>query len=86
MLLSLNDKSSTCVCVMSHDLCLCSVLNSSLLEQTECVQKLRTYIGSHITEKKEEEELRRQLQVCNTQSAELQSVHQLWSFELMLNA
>ncbi|XP_016417913.1 coiled-coil alpha-helical rod protein 1-like, partial [Sinocyclocheilus rhinocerous] len=39
-----------------------SVLNSSLLEQSECVQKLRTYIGSHITEKKEEEELRRQIQ------------------------
>uniref|UniRef100_A0A9J8A4K5 Coiled-coil alpha-helical rod protein 1 n=1 Tax=Cyprinus carpio carpio TaxID=630221 RepID=A0A9J8A4K5_CYPCA len=39
-----------------------SVLNSSLLEQSECVQKLRTYIGSHITEEKEEEELRRQIQ------------------------
>ncbi|KAF4113469.1 hypothetical protein G5714_006014 [Onychostoma macrolepis] len=39
-----------------------SVLNSSLLEQSECVQKLRTYIGSHITEKKEEVELRRQIQ------------------------
>ncbi|XP_059407033.1 coiled-coil alpha-helical rod protein 1 [Carassius carassius] len=39
-----------------------SVLNSSLLEQSECVQKLRTYIGSHITEKKEEEEFRRQIQ------------------------
>ncbi|XP_016340624.1 coiled-coil alpha-helical rod protein 1-like, partial [Sinocyclocheilus anshuiensis] len=39
-----------------------SVLNSSLLELSECVQKLRTYIGSHITEKKEEEELRRQIQ------------------------
>ncbi|XP_016399503.1 coiled-coil alpha-helical rod protein 1 isoform X3 [Sinocyclocheilus rhinocerous] len=39
-----------------------SVLNSSLLEQSECVQKLRTYIGSNITEKKEEEELRRQIQ------------------------
>ncbi|XP_016331771.1 coiled-coil alpha-helical rod protein 1 isoform X1 [Sinocyclocheilus anshuiensis] len=38
-----------------------SVLNSSLLEQSECVQKLRTYIGSNITEKKEEE-LRRQIQ------------------------
>lgn len=52
------------VYVMSHDLYLCSVLNSSLLEQSECVQKLRTYIGSHVTEKKEEEELRRQIQVC----------------------
>ncbi|XP_067263570.1 coiled-coil alpha-helical rod protein 1 isoform X4 [Chanodichthys erythropterus] len=39
-----------------------SVLNSSLLEQSECVQKLRTYIGSNITEGKEEEELRRQIQ------------------------
>ncbi|XP_016137341.1 coiled-coil alpha-helical rod protein 1-like [Sinocyclocheilus grahami] len=39
-----------------------SVLNSSLLEQSECVQKLRTYIGSNITEKREEEELRRQIQ------------------------
>ncbi|XP_067296327.1 coiled-coil alpha-helical rod protein 1 isoform X2 [Pseudorasbora parva] len=39
-----------------------SVLNSSLLEQSECVQKLRTYIGSNITERKEEDELRRQIQ------------------------
>ncbi|XP_005165279.1 coiled-coil alpha-helical rod protein 1 isoform X2 [Danio rerio] len=39
-----------------------SVLNSSLLEQSESVQKLRTYIGSNIPEKKEEEELRRQIQ------------------------
>ncbi|XP_043096867.1 coiled-coil alpha-helical rod protein 1 [Puntigrus tetrazona] len=39
-----------------------SVLNSSLVEQTLCVQKLRTYIGNHMTEKKEEEELRRQIQ------------------------
>ncbi|RXN29634.1 coiled-coil alpha-helical rod 1-like protein [Labeo rohita] len=39
-----------------------SVLNNSLLEQSECVQKLRTYIGGNITEKKEEEELRRQIQ------------------------
>ncbi|KAK2911176.1 hypothetical protein Q8A67_003309 [Cirrhinus molitorella] len=39
-----------------------SVLNSSLLEQSECVQKLRTYIGSNITEKKEEEEFRRQIE------------------------
>ncbi|KAG1958491.1 coiled-coil alpha-helical rod protein [Pimephales promelas] len=39
-----------------------SVLNSSLLEQSECVQKLRTYIGSNITERKEDEELRRQIQ------------------------
>lgn len=52
------------VYVMSHDLYLCSVLNSSLMEQSECVQKLHTYIGSNITEKKEEEELRRQIQVC----------------------
>ncbi|XP_048043362.1 coiled-coil alpha-helical rod protein 1 isoform X2 [Megalobrama amblycephala] len=40
-----------------------SVLNSSLLEQSECVQKLRTYIGSNITDGKEEEELRRQIQL-----------------------
>ncbi|XP_056313648.1 coiled-coil alpha-helical rod protein 1 [Danio aesculapii] len=39
-----------------------SVLNSSLLEQSENVQKLRTYIGRNITERKEEEELRRQIQ------------------------
>ncbi|TRY95236.1 hypothetical protein DNTS_023078 [Danionella cerebrum] len=38
------------------------VLQSSLLEQSECVQKLRTYIGSNITERKEEEELRCQIQ------------------------
>lgn len=38
------------------------VLNSSWLEQSECVQKLRTYIGSNITERKEDEELRRQIQ------------------------
>ncbi|KAK7164317.1 hypothetical protein R3I94_002887 [Phoxinus phoxinus] len=39
-----------------------SVLNSSWLEQSECVQKLRTYIGSNVTERKEDEELRRQIQ------------------------
>ncbi|XP_051961126.1 coiled-coil alpha-helical rod protein 1 isoform X1 [Xyrauchen texanus] len=38
-----------------------SVLNSSLLEQSECMQKLRTYIGSNIKERKEEEELRQQI-------------------------
>ncbi|XP_051530612.1 coiled-coil alpha-helical rod protein 1 isoform X2 [Myxocyprinus asiaticus] len=39
-----------------------SALNSSLLEQSECMQKMRTYIGSNIKERKEEEELRQQIQ------------------------
>ncbi|XDV21086.1 hypothetical protein PO909_026263 [Leuciscus waleckii] len=48
-----------------------SVLNSSLLEQSECVQKLRTYIGSNITERKEDEELRRQIQLLEKEKEAL---------------
>ncbi|XP_055054910.2 coiled-coil alpha-helical rod protein 1 isoform X1 [Misgurnus anguillicaudatus] len=39
-----------------------NALNISLLEQSECVQKLRRYIGGNITEKKEEEDFRQQIQ------------------------
>ncbi|XP_057217417.1 coiled-coil alpha-helical rod protein 1 isoform X2 [Triplophysa rosa] len=39
-----------------------SVLNNSLLEQSEYVQKLRRYIGSNVTERKEEEDLKQQIQ------------------------
>lgn len=38
-----------------------SALNNSLLEQSECVQKLRRYIGSNITERNEED-LKQQIQ------------------------
>ncbi|XP_056600979.1 coiled-coil alpha-helical rod protein 1 isoform X2 [Triplophysa dalaica] len=39
-----------------------SVLNNSLLEQSENVQKLRRYIGGNVTERKEEEDLKKQIQ------------------------